>query len=90
MRCKQIAMGTKEKLIQRFVSQPKDFTWDELVRLFGIFGYEISNKGKTSGSRVIFVKGESSYTAHNPHPDSIIKSYVIKQVLEFLKNNELI
>lgn len=90
MRCKQIAMGTKEKLIQRFVSQPKDFTWDELVRLFGIFGYEISNKGKTSGSRVIFVKGESSYTVHKPHPDSIIKSYVIKQVLEFLKNNELI
>ena len=90
MRCKQIAMGTKEKLIQRFVSQPKDFTWDELVRLFGIFGYELSNKGKTSGSRVIFVKGESSYTAHKPHPNSIIKSYVIKQVLEFLKNNELI
>ena len=83
-------MGTKEKLIQRFVSQPKDFTWDELVRLFGIFGYEISNKGKTSGSRVILVNGESSYTAHKPHPDSIIKSYVIKQVLEFLKNNELI
>lgn len=51
-------MGTKEKLIQRFISQPKDFTWDELVRLFGIFGYEIGNKGKTSGSRVILLKGK--------------------------------
>ena len=83
-------MGTKEKLIQRFISQPKDFTWDELVRLFGIFGYEIGNKGKTSGSRVIFVKGQSSYTAHKPHHQNNYRLYVIKQVLEFLKNNELI
>jgi hypothetical protein len=66
-------MGTKEKLIERFKSQPKDFNWDELVRLFSIFGYKIDNKGKTSGSRVIFAKGESSYTAHKPHPGSIVK-----------------
>ncbi len=68
-------MGTKEKLIERFKSQPKDFNWDELVRLFSIFGYKIDNKGKTSGSRVIFAKGESSYTAHKPHPGSIVKGY---------------
>lgn len=83
-------MGTKEKLIQRFCQQPRDFTWSELVRLFGLFGYEQGNKGKTSGSRVIFQKGNSVYTAHKPHPDSAIKGYVMKQVLEFLKNNKLI
>lgn len=47
-------MGTKEKLIASFKSNPKDFTWDEFVRLFSILGYEIDNKGKTSGSRTIF------------------------------------
>lgn len=83
-------MGTKDKLIQRFKESPNDFTWTELVRLFGIFGYEISNKGKTSGSRVIFKKGESAYTAHKPHPGSVVKSYVMKQVYEFLKNNRLL
>ena len=83
-------MGTREKLIERFKTQPSDFTWNELVRLFAAFGYEIGNKGKTSGSRVIFKKGESAYTAHKPHPDSIIKPYVMNQVLEFLKNNKLI
>lgn len=83
-------MGTKDKLIERFKTQPSDFTWDELVRLFGVFGYEISNKGKTSGSRVIFKKGESAYAAHKPHPGSIVKAYVLKQVSEFLKNNKLI
>ena len=83
-------MGTREKLIQRFKSQPKDFTWDELVRLFSGFGYKIDNKGKTSGSRVVFVNGQSSYTAHKPHPGSIVKGYVMKQVSEFLTKNKLI
>lgn len=83
-------MGTKEKLIERFKAQPSNFTWNELVRLFSVFGYEIGNKGRTSGSRVIFKKGESSYIAHKPHPDSLIKPYVMKQVLEFLINNKLI
>lgn len=83
-------MGTRDKLIQRFKSQPKDFTWDEHVHLFSGFGYEIDNKGKTSGSRIIFVKGESSYTAHKPHPGSIVKKYILKQVFDFLTKNNLI
>lgn len=33
---------------------------------------------------------ELSYGAHKPHPDSAIKSYVMKQVLEFLTSNKLI
>ena len=83
-------MGTKEKLIKRFQSLPKDFTWDEFVRLFGVLGFELGNKGKTSGSRVIFTKGNISYIAHKPHPERYIKSYVMKQVLQFLTDNELI
>lgn len=77
-------MGTKEKLVERFKTLPKDFMWDELVRLFGIYGFKVGNKGKTSGSRVIFVNGEHVYTAHKPHPGSIVKRYVMKQVLDFL------
>lgn len=83
-------VGTKEKLIERFKAQPNDFTWKELVRLFAIFGYEVGNKGQTSGLRVIFKNGASSYIAHKPHPDSIVKAYVMKQVLDFFKNNKLI
>ena len=83
-------MGTKDKLIERFRKQPADFTWDELVRLFNIFGYQLSNKGKTSGSRAIFAKGENSYVAHKPHPGSIVKRYVMKQVLDFLNEQNLL
>lgn len=85
-------MGTKEKLIERFKRQPKDFSFVELTHLFRIFGFELSQKGKTSGSRVEFVniEKELSYGAHKPHPDSAIKSYVMKQVLEFLTSNKII
>jgi len=85
-------MGTKEKLIERFKRQPKDFTFDELTRMFRILGFELSQKGKTSGSRVEFVNNEKelSFGAHKPHPDSAIKSYVMKQFLEFLSSNNLI
>lgn len=83
-------MGTKDKLILRFKTQPKDFTWAELVRLFAILGFELSNKGKTSGSRVIFTKEDKVYIAHKPHPDKYIKGYVMKQILEFLSTQGLI
>jgi len=77
-------MSTKEKLIKRFLRQPKDFTWDEMVRLFGKFGFVTDNKGKTSGSRVLFVKGDDAHTVHKPHPSNILKGYAMKQVLDFL------
>ncbi len=83
-------MGTKEKLIARFKTQPKDFTWDEFVRLFRLLGFELGNKGKTSGSRVIFTRQDLTYIAHKPHPERFIKSYVMRQTLEFITKNHLI
>jgi len=83
-------MSTKDKLITRFKKQPKDFTWDELVRLFNGFGFEIYNKGKTSGSRVIFSNDEKEYIMHKPHPRNIIKESSMADILEFLIDNEFI
>jgi len=77
-------MSTKDKLIERFKNQPKNFTWEELVQLFGIFGFTVDNKGKTSGSRVLFEKEGEVHTVHKPHPSNIIKGYAMKQVLDFL------
>lgn len=85
-------MGSKEKLIERFKRQPKDFTYDEVVRLFSIFGYTESNKDSTSGSRVEFVSEnkEKSFIMHKPHPSNIIKSYVMRQLLMYIRDNRLI
>lgn len=84
-------MGTKDKLIKRFKSLPNDFTWEEMSRLLVLLGYSPGNKGKTSGSRVIFKgEGKRPIMLHRPHLGNKIKGYVMKQVYEYLKNENLI
>jgi len=83
-------MSTKEKLIERFKTIPSDFTFDELVRLFGIYGFGIDNKGKTSGSRVRFKKEEMFYTCHKPHPENVVKKATLYDILAFLTLKGLI
>lgn len=51
---------------------------------------QYGNKGKTSGSRALFVKGENTYAVHKPHPGNIVKGYVLKQVYEYLKKLDLL
>ncbi|HBH84957.1 MAG: hexulose-6-phosphate isomerase [Bacteroidetes bacterium GWE2_41_25] len=80
-------MSTQEKLIERFLRQPKDFTYRELTRLLNGFGYIAENKGKTSGSRVIFYNREKRHSImlHKPHPGNIMKAYAMKNVLQELE-----
>jgi hypothetical protein len=54
-------MSKNEKLVQRLLSLPKDFTWKELVKLLALFGYAELKKGKTGGSRRKF-KGKGTHT----------------------------
>ena len=78
-------MGTKDKLVDRFKRQPADFTFEELESLLKYFGYKKSNKGKTSGSRVIYKnKLKRPIMIHKPHPGNIIKAYAMKQILNDL------
>ena len=84
-------MGQKEKLIQKLKSLPKDMTFDELSALLSYLGYHPENKGKTSGSRVIFKRtGYASISFHKPHPQNELPVYVVKNVLVTLKKDGLI
>ena len=85
-------MTKQNKLIERFRTQPKDFTWDELVKLLKGFGFELESKGKTSGSRMIFRNNDfkDAIRIHKPHPLEILKSYQIKDILELLIDLRLI
>ncbi|UOE50358.1 type II toxin-antitoxin system HicA family toxin [Mucilaginibacter sp. SMC90] len=79
-------MSRQEKLIVRLLSVPKDFTWDELVKVLNSFGYEELKGGKTGGSRRRFVDGDKNIiTLHKPHPANIVKGYAIKEIIEHLK-----
>ena len=74
-------MGTNEKLIERFKSMPSDFTFDELVTLLCRLGYKMQVKGKTSGSRAIFIgDGCIPILVHKPHPGNIVQRYVMKHI----------
>ena len=84
-------MSSKDKLIARFLALPSDFTFDELERLLGLYGYTRSNKGKTSGSRVVFKDKEGHpIMLHKPHPGNIVKHYALRQVLEELQSKGLL
>ena len=67
-------MSRKEKIINRLKSKPKDFTYDEAKKVLNMFGFIENNKGKTSGSKVVFVnKSYKKVELHKPHPSSILK-----------------
>ena len=83
-------MGKKEKLIERLKSKPKDFTFDEMQSVLEAFGFEVLNKGKTSGSRVKFSKGSMAIILHKPHPRKELLEYQIKQITDVLEKEGLI
>ena len=85
-------MGKKEKLIKRFLSEPKDFTFKELVTLLGYLGYRLNTAGKTSGSSLRFIHPvlDKPITIHKPHPDSIIPEYQVKNIAEYLNEEGLL
>ena len=84
-------MSRKQKLINRLYLRPKDFTYDEARTLLGLCGFTEDNKGRTSGSRVMFVNKilDRNFRLHKPHPNSILKDYQIKELFELIKTLEV-
>lgn len=85
-------MSKKEKLITKLKTNPKDFTYDEAVTLLGCLGYYQSNKGKTSGSRIMFTSEiqDAKILLHKPHPKKELPAYMVKQLIEQLSQEDLI
>ena len=82
-------MGTKDKLILRFRSKPKDFSFGELKRLLQGFGY-LEEQG--SGSRVVFIHAVLNHKIklHKPHPGNILKRYQMDLIEQELQNKNLL
>ena len=83
-------MSKKEKLIARLLTIPKDFTYDEMRTVLCSLGFVERSKGKTSGSRVEYVKEKDTILLHKPHPSNQLKPYQVKQIVEVLKTLKLI
>ena len=76
-------MSREQKLLNRLLSKPKDYTWAELSTLLKKLGYE---QIEGSGSRVKFYLEEprNLIMVHKPHPSGILKAYQIKDVINNL------
>jgi len=78
-------LSRKDKLIEKLLNNPKDFTFQEASIILKNFGYEKIKGGKTGGSRVAFHNGEKDYIRmHKPHPRNILKPYQINNLINDL------
>ena len=84
-------MSKKEKLTERLLRKPRDFTFEEVVQLMGFFGYFVVTGGKTGGSRIAFSNGEKDYIRmHKQHPRNTLKMYQVENLINDLKERGLI
>lgn len=84
-------MTKRSKLVHRFLSKPKDFTWDELVKVLNAFGYKQVTIGKTGGSRIRFLSPNyPPIILHKPHPKPLLKKYQLDDIIALLRQEDLI
>lgn len=85
-------MTKQDKLLNRFLSKPCDFTYNEMIKLLKGFGYQEVRSGQTSGSRVAFINTAKHHIIrmHKPHPKNILKKYQLDLIEEELKNKEIL
>jgi predicted RNA binding protein YcfA (HicA-like mRNA interferase family) len=84
-------MSKIEKLLQKFLNNPKDLEWRELVKILEHFGFEPTPQGATGGSRRTFEnQNGTKLHFHEPHPSKIVKSYVIRHTIELLRKEGIL
>lgn len=81
-------MSQKDRLIARLKMKPTDFSIQELDTLMNKCGCHKYNRGRTSGSAIayIHVATKRVLSLHSPHPQKLLKTYMVKMVLEFLQD----
>jgi len=79
-------MSKKDKLWAKFMEVPpkKNLTWNELISFLLALGFELL---EGDGSRVKFYHKTKDIMVnlHKPHPDNLLKTYIVKQIQEKLK-----
>jgi hypothetical protein len=83
-------MSKKDKLVEKLLKKPKDFTFDEMVSLLAYFGFTQQQGGTGSGVKFVREGSNEVINFHRPHPNNTLKKYVLDQVIEKLKKDGLI
>ena len=82
-------MNKKEKLVKRFRTLPKDFTFEEVEALFWWLWFHVGEQRfhVRLTRKVLNKKDQNTYIMHKPHPNNIIKGYMLRDILNYLLNN---
>jgi hypothetical protein len=84
-------LSQKDKLLERLLSRPKDFTFNEAATLLASFGYTERKGGKTGGSRVAFANSNNDYIRiHKPHPRTTLLPYQVLNLISDLTERGLV
>jgi predicted RNA binding protein YcfA (HicA-like mRNA interferase family) len=77
-------VSKKEKLLEKLLSQPPNFTWDEAVKLMKQHNFELV---KNSGSKRVFKHASGlKVFLHEPHPQNTLLNYAMETLIEGLKS----
>jgi predicted RNA binding protein YcfA (HicA-like mRNA interferase family) len=85
-------MSRHEKLREKLLKFPRNFTYDEMITLLKDYGYIKEERRRSSGSAVMFYNKELSdkIMFHKPHPEKELKRYILEMIIEKLKNNKML
>jgi len=85
-------MSQRDKLLERLLAKPKNFTYSEIRTLLKGFGYREAKTGRTSGSRVAFLNDDTQHIIrlHRPHPGNELKRYQLDYLIDELIKMEII
>ncbi len=84
-------MTRVEKLLANLLSVPNTFDFNDFARVMQYLGYELDQKGRTSGSRVRFYRESDGriLVMHSPHPSNEMTRGAVKAAVRFLRGEEL-
>ncbi len=85
-------MSKHEKLKEKLLRTPFNFSYDEMVTLLKGYGYHPYDRGRSSGSAVMFYNQETGdkIMFHKPHPGKELKKYILHLIIGKLKNNKML
>jgi hypothetical protein len=85
-------MTKHEKLKEKLLRTPRNFTFDEMVTFLMAYGYSEEERRRSAGSSVIFYNKEinDKIMFHKPHPGKELKRYILKMIIDKLKNNKML
>lgn len=77
-----------DKLIAQLLGRPSTYRVADFLKVMASYGFEMDNKGRTSGSRIRFYRPSDGrmFVMHAPHPSDELAAGTIRNIVRFLQD----